>query len=220
MHTNALQKEKGRCVQTFHTELLTPIFDSIPAPFYKLPRKNSRNPLSYRSEDKMSISQILESYLRAYSVLWSSALLLGIAAYVIFRKQRNMQEWIAFGTLLAILFVAWMALHPRATPLDGDAVAVLNKIGKGMPVLLELQSPFCLGCTALRPLVDKIEQTYRGKLIVIRVNIQSTSGRELARYFDMHYTPTFIFFDAQGQERWRSVGELDPNKVAESLSIP
>ncbi len=159
----------------------------------------------------------VEMLLRAYSFLWVSALLLVVVAFVLFRERRGYGEWIAFGALVLALFVAWLILHPRASQLGTDAAQVVAQIGKGTPVLLEFQSPFCLGCTALRPLVDQIEQKYRDRLIVIRVNIQSASGRELTRYYQFEYTPTFIFFDGQGREVWRSVGELDPNRIAESL---
>ncbi|MFN3742729.1 MAG: thioredoxin family protein [Anaerolineales bacterium] len=164
--------------------------------------------------------EIIESYLRAYSVWWIGALFLGIAAFSLFRRQRTFGEWIAFGTLVAILLVAWMVLHPRPSRLSADAARVVEQIGQGTPVLLEFQSPFCMSCVLLRPLVDEIEQKYHGRLIVIRVNIQSASGRELTRHFGFKYTPTFIFFDAQGQERWRSVGFLSPSQVEESLSTP
>ncbi len=161
--------------------------------------------------------ETLEALLRAYSFLWVSALLLAVVAFILFRERRGYGEWIAFGILVLALFIAWLVLHPRASHLSADATQITAQIGKGTPVLLEFQSPFCLGCTALRPVVDQIEQKYRDRLIVIRVNIQSASGRELARYYQFEYTPTFIFFDGQGREVWRSVGELDPNRVTESL---
>lgn len=164
--------------------------------------------------------EVLEGYLRAYSVLWVSAILLGIAGFTLLRRRRGLGEWIAFGTLFSIIVVAWVILHPRPSYLSEDAAQVVAQIGQGTPVLLEFQSPFCISCTLIRPLVDEVEQKYRGHLIVIRVNIQSSSGRELTRYFGFEYTPTFIFFDAQGQERWRSVGQFDPLKVAESLATP
>lgn len=164
--------------------------------------------------------ETLESYLRAYSVLWLSALLLGVVAYVLLRQRRSLGDWIALGTLAAVLVVAWLVLHPRPSRLSGDAAAVLAQIGQGTPVLLEFQSPFCISCTLLRPTVDEIEQRYMGRLIVLRVNIQSAVGRELTNHFDFEYTPTFIFFDAQGREQWRSVGGLDVIKVQTSLEQP
>ncbi|HEY5269084.1 MAG TPA: thioredoxin family protein [Anaerolineales bacterium] len=69
----------------------------------------------------------------------------------------------------------------------------------------------------MKPIVDGVEQQYKGRLIVIRVDIQSETGRILAPLYGFQYTPTFIFFDAQGKELWRSIGQLDPVKVSESL---
>jgi len=65
--------------------------------------------------------------------------------------------------------------------------------------------------------VDGIEQEYRDRLLVIRLNVQETVGRELAPVYGFEYTPTFIFFDAQGSEIWREVGTLDAQRVQESL---
>ncbi|GAB4422489.1 MAG: hypothetical protein Kow002_11870 [Anaerolineales bacterium] len=57
----------------------------------------------------------------------------------------------------------------------------------------------------------------RDELIVIRLNIQEDVGQELAPVYNFEFTPTFIFFDAQGTEVWRDVGTLDPQRVRESL---
>lgn len=40
---------------------------------------------------------------------------------------------------------------------------------------------------------------------------------ELAPVYNFEFTPTFIFFDAQGNEVWRQVGEFDPQLVRNSL---
>lgn len=69
----------------------------------------------------------------------------------------------------------------------------------------------------MKPIVDGIEQEYDGRLLVIRLNIQEEVGRELAPLFEFEFTPTFIFFDAQGTELWRSVGNLDLERLRQSL---
>ncbi len=69
----------------------------------------------------------------------------------------------------------------------------------------------------MKPIVDGIEKQYQGRLVVIRLDIQSETGRTLAPLYDFQYTPTLIFFDAQGTELWRSIGQLDPSKVSEAL---
>jgi thioredoxin-related protein len=52
---------------------------------------------------------------------------------------------------------------------------------------------------------------------IVRLNIQEAVGKELAPLYGFEFTPTFIFFDAQGNEVWRTVGEFDPQKVRDSL---
>ncbi len=40
---------------------------------------------------------------------------------------------------------------------------------------------------------------------------------ELAPVYSFEFTPTFIFFDAQGNEVWRAIGNFDPQKVRDSI---
>jgi thioredoxin-related protein len=49
------------------------------------------------------------------------------------------------------------------------------------------------------------------------LNIQEAAGMELAPVYNFEFTPTFIYFDAQGNEVWRQVGEFDPQMVRDSL---
>lgn len=54
----------------------------------------------------------------------------------------KINDYLAFGVIVASLVTAWVILHPRQTPLMDDAKAVQALIGAGTPVLLEFQSPF------------------------------------------------------------------------------
>ena len=65
--------------------------------------------------------------------------------------------------------------------------------------------------------MDGLEQELEGQVIFIRLNIQEEVGRELAPLYGFEFTPTFIFFDAQGNELWRTVGDIDPEKVRQSV---
>lgn len=69
----------------------------------------------------------------------------------------------------------------------------------------------------VKPVVDELEAELEGQVEFIRLNIQDEVGQELAPLFGFEYTPTFIFFDAQGNEVWREVGRLDPQRVRDSL---
>ncbi len=65
--------------------------------------------------------------------------------------------------------------------------------------------------------MDGIENELGDKLHVIRIDIQQNVGRELASVYNLEYTPTYVFFDAKGNEVWRTVGEIDLQKVADSV---
>ena len=65
--------------------------------------------------------------------------------------------------------------------------------------------------------MDELEAELGNQILFIRLNIQESVGRELAPVYGFEFTPTFIFFDAEGIELWRSVGDFDPQKVRDSL---
>jgi thioredoxin-related protein len=69
----------------------------------------------------------------------------------------------------------------------------------------------------MKPIVDGIEKQDKGRLVVIRLDVQSVTGRALAPLYGFQYTPTFIFFDSSGKELWRSMGQLDTAKINVSL---
>jgi thiol:disulfide interchange protein len=70
---------------------------------------------------------------------------------------------------------------------------------------------------AAKPVVDGIEQQHQGALRVIRLDVQDDAAAEIAERYGMAFTPTFIYFDARGSEQWRSVGSIDPQRVANAL---
>jgi thioredoxin 1 len=155
--------------------------------------------------------------LNQYSAIFIAAALFLAAAVALLRHKARWQEILALGVIAAGLVTAWLLLHPVQTPLMEDAQKVQNMIGQGQPVLLEFQSPYCLACTQIKPVVDDLEAELAGQLLVIRLNIQESVGRELAPVYMFEYTPTFIFFDAQGNELWRQIGSLDAERVRASL---
>jgi len=69
----------------------------------------------------------------------------------------------------------------------------------------------------MKPVVDELENELEDEITFIRLNIQEEVGRELAPVYGFEFTPTFIYFDANGDELWREVGGLDTQRVRESL---
>ena len=144
-----------------------------------------------------------------YSALIVPALLFLIAVMVVKRRGGQKRQWLILGGVMLVYIAVWFGLRPVATGLVDDG---------GRPVLLEVQSPYCLGCVAMKPAVDRLENELRDKLVVRRVDIQSNEGRHLVEQYEIEFTPAFIFFDAAGKEQWRSVGQLDAARVRATLT--
>jgi thioredoxin len=159
----------------------------------------------------------MATFINHYSAPIVGLALAVAAGIILLTRKPRWNDYLAFAVILAGLLAAWIILHPRQTPLMEDARQVRAMIGAGTPVLLEFQSPYCLACTAMKPVVDELEAELGSRLRIIRVNIQETAGRELAPVYRFAFTPTFIFFDAQGNELWRQIGSLDAGRVRDSL---
>lgn len=155
----------------------------------------------------------IEIIVDQYSALWIGGAFVLLVALVLFQGRPQARDFVALGVVIAGLVVAWLLLHPRQTPLVGDARTVQSMIGQGVPVLLEFQSPFCIHCTQMKPVVDKLENELGDELRVIRVNAQEEAGRTLAPVYMFEYTPTFLLFDAQGNVLMRQTGDLDTERV-------
>ena len=148
-------------------------------------------------------------FLNHYSAPIIAALSLAGGLLLVLRRGGKMRHWLILGGAVVALGALWLVFRPVARP----ASTLLT----GQPVLLEVQSPYCLGCVAMKPVVDRLEKELRGKLVVRRVDLQSAEGRKLASQYGIELTPTFIFFDSAGREQWRSAGQLDAERVRTSL---
>lgn len=64
--------------------------------------------------------------------------------------------------------------------------------------------------------MNGLKTEFPEELRVVSVDVQSALGHELVREYGA-FTPTFVFYDEQGTELWRSVGALDADQVRQSL---
>lgn len=159
----------------------------------------------------------MSTFFNQYSfVLFSILLVIVTGTFLIARNPRKLNNYVALAALIGGLAVTWALVHPRQV-LPEDARRIQEIIGGGRPVLLEFQSPYCIACTLVKPSVDALQAELGDRLVFVRINIQDPAGQSLAREYGFAYTPTFIFFDAQGNELWRQVGGLDSQRVRDSL---
>lgn len=140
--------------------------------------------------------------------IWSGpvalALLVVLGWRVVHRRGYRRRDLGFFGAALVVLIGSWWWMRPPAT-----ATPLEVALQRGLPVLLEVQSPFCLGCIAMRPTIDRVEQAWAGRVSVLRVNYPGEEARQLAKRYGLKMVPSFLLFDATGRERWRATGQVD-----------
>src|SRR5512140_988988 len=130
--------------------------------------------------------------LNQYSFLISAVFLWLLLALLLLRRKAGRKRGaIVLGGLALFMLGLWLLVRPIQSG-SPDPAAVRAQIGTGMPVLLEFQSPFCIGCVRAKPVVDALESELTGKLTVIRLDVQSAAGSQLGQEHDFRYTPTFV----------------------------
>jgi thioredoxin 1 len=160
----------------------------------------------------------MSALLGEYSFITISAGFTLIAGVILLSNKPRWNDYLAFGAIVVGLIVAWASLHPRQTLLMDDAREVKEMIGAGIPVLLEFQSPYCIRCVSIKPLVDDLELELGDQIHIIRLNVQEQVGMELSPVYGFEFTPTFIYFDSAGNEIWRTIGDFNPQQVRDTIA--
>jgi thioredoxin 1 len=95
----------------------------------------------------------------------------------------------AFLIVLGLLPWAGCQTHP-GPPADADFQrAVVDQAG---PVLVKFGAEWCGPCRALDPQLDRLESDWRGRLTVIRIDIDEQP--ELASHYSVSSIPRMLLF--------------------------
>ena len=72
----------------------------------------------------------------------------------------------------------------------------------------------------MKPVVDGLQQEYKGKVDVIRINTDTASGNEqqLANQFGVNVIPTFVFVNADGTVAKKLIGETKVDAMRAQLN--
>jgi len=116
----------------------------------------------------------------------------------------------------AVLVVLFLLSSSSCSNAAGDIDGVLNKAkAEGKIVMLELGSVGCIPCEQMKPVMQKLRDTYQGKLevIFIDVRVDNRTGRR----FGANMIPTQVFLDKTGKEFHRHVGFYSYEEIAPVL---
>lgn len=85
------------------------------------------------------------------------------------------------------------------------------------PVLVEFVSGHCSICQKMHPVVTELEQRCMPGLLV-RVNVDEPTGRQIAAHYGVSMVPTFVSIDPSGGEVERIVGEQPKERLILSMN--
>jgi len=89
-------------------------------------------------------------------------------------------------------------------------------VSGGKPMVVDFGSNSCIPCRQLRPVLQKVRQTYTGKVEVLVIDIRD--NKQLADEYHIQVIPTVVFFDRRGKEVSRHQGFMSEEAIKAQLA--
>ncbi len=103
--------------------------------------------------------------------------------------------------MIAVALLLAFSTYSNAADID-DSLSKAKAEGK--IVMLELGSVGCIPCEQMKPVMQKLRDTYQGKLDVIFIDVRRDN--KIGRRFSVYAIPTQVFLDKSGKEFHRHIG--------------
>ncbi|HET6512223.1 MAG TPA: thioredoxin [Candidatus Kapabacteria bacterium] len=85
-----------------------------------------------------------------------------------------------------------------------------------LPILVDFWAEWCGPCKTLTPTIKQIAADFKGKLTVVKVNVDDKP--QLAAAYGIQGIPTLILF-AKGQIAWRISGALPHEQLKREIMV-
>ena len=96
-----------------------------------------------------------------------------------------------------------------SSPLDQLARRSLEPdvaLANGRPTMIEFYADWCQVCREMAPAMLQLEQSQRGELDAVMINVDNHRWQDLVDRYDVNGIPQLNLFDAAGQSVGRSIG--------------
>jgi thioredoxin 1 len=119
---------------------------------------------------------------------------------------------------LSTAFQARAARGPDKEPSMSSEIEITSSnfqteiVDSSLPVLVDFWADWCMPCKMIAPSIEQIASTYKGRIKVGKVNVDSES--ELAGRFGINSIPTLILFKG-GEVVAQRVGALPKHSIEE-----
>jgi thioredoxin 1 len=106
-----------------------------------------------------------------------------------------------FALVFSISLILSLPINSYAAGVD-DVLSKAKKEGKF--VMLEIGSVGCIPCEKMKPVMEQLRSSYKGKLEVFFIEVRK--DRDAAQRFGVFVVPTQVFLDKTGKEFHRHMG--------------
>lgn len=154
-----------------------------------------------------------------YAYVTASVMLFSLATYLVsLDRAFSTIDILMLTVLVIVLLIIWSLLVTSQTPVMTDLEKLQTALSNGeIPTIIELYSRYCVGCLAVKPVVDQLEREAGTRLQIIRLNVEEEPGSSLVDEYNVVYTPTFLYFDRNGKKLRDSTFVLDRARVLYDL---
>jgi len=104
---------------------------------------------------------------------------------------------------------------PDAIIVGSDATFDAEVLKADLPVLVDFWAPWCGPCHMIAPAVDEIAESNKGKLKVVKINVDENDRTPQA--YGVMAIPTLILFKG-GQVKDKVVGVLPKGKLIDLIA--
>ena len=119
-------------------------------------------------------------------------------------------------SLLTALLLALTVATGHAELLSASETAITQALASGKPTVIDLGARTCIPCKRMAPILEELASTHRGKANVLFVDVREDHAA--ADRFGIQMIPTQIYFDVNGKEVKRVIGEAKRDDLIKGLT--
>ena len=154
---------------------------------------------------------------RAYPVL-TTILLLAVGVILLLDQELSITDIAILTAVIVFALVLWGLLVSRQSEGVDSVNAVRRLLNNGnRPSVVQFFSRYCVGCLAVKPVVDQLEKEAGDRIQIIRLDIDEEPGKSLAEEHRIVFTPSFVYFDARGTRLRETTFILDRSRILYEL---
>ncbi|MBE2188729.1 MAG: thioredoxin fold domain-containing protein [Candidatus Kapabacteria bacterium] len=127
----------------------------------------------------------------------------------IYQLENGIIEWEEMGYPLVKTKIEKDEKIQEVSLSDFEALLKTDK-----PVLIDFHTVWCAPCRKMAPIIDEIEEEYKNKAIVMRIDVDKS--KDVGNAYNIKGVPVFILFK-NGKEIWKHNGMISEEELKKQI---